>query len=59
VESTVSSTRARQQLLTYISQLQLNTFAQSSKTNSAVAAQHQTETLLLRVGRPSRTCLAE
>ncbi|UJR34176.1 hypothetical protein I4U23_021583 [Adineta vaga] len=34
VESTVSSPRARQQLITYISQLQIHTFTQSSRTTS-------------------------
>ncbi|CAF3727740.1 unnamed protein product [Rotaria socialis] len=49
VESTVSSSRARQQLITYISQLQLHAYAQSSKTNSTLAVAHQqNETILLR-----------
>ncbi|CAF2845900.1 unnamed protein product [Rotaria sp. Silwood2] len=50
VETTVSSPRARQQLITYISQLQLHAYTQSTKTNSviAAAAQQQNETILLR-----------
>jgi len=42
VESTVSSPRARHQLLTYISQLQLAAYAHSTKTNQ------QNENILLR-----------
>lgn len=46
----MSSPRARQQLITYISQLQLHVYAQSSKTNSVIAAVHQqNEASLLRV----------
>jgi hypothetical protein len=48
VESTVSSPRARQQLITYISQLQLYTYTQSSKTNPVVTIQQQNETILIR-----------
>jgi len=45
VELTVSSSRARQQLITYISQLQLHTYTQASKTNPL----QSNETILLRV----------
>ncbi|CAF1073397.1 unnamed protein product [Adineta steineri] len=49
VESTVSSPRSRQQLITYISQLQLHTYTQSSRTNSTVGDTHQqNEIVLLR-----------
>ena len=49
VESTVSSVRIRQQLITYITQLQVNAYTQSSKTNSVLNAHHQNETHQLRV----------
>ena len=49
VESLVPSVRARQQLITYISQLQVNAYAQSSKNNSILNAHHQNESHQLRV----------
>ena len=50
VESTVSSPRARQQLITYISQLQLHAYNQSSRRNSVIGETYpQHETILLRV----------
>ena len=49
VESIVPSVRARQQLITYISQLQMNAYAQSSKNNSILHAHHQNENSQLRV----------
>ncbi|UJR24637.1 hypothetical protein I4U23_006011 [Adineta vaga] len=48
VESTVISPRARTQLLTYITQLQLAAYVQSSRTNVTVHDNQQNETILLR-----------
>ncbi|CAF0738114.1 unnamed protein product [Adineta steineri] len=48
VESTVTSSRGRTQLLTYISQLQLAAYAHSSKNNSIANENQQNETVLLR-----------
>jgi hypothetical protein len=47
VESTVSSPRARHQLIVYITQLQMAAYGHSSKTASSVPHQ-QSDTLLLR-----------
>ena len=51
LESTVPSSRARQQLLTYISQLQLAAYTHSSKSNSLPNGNQPNETILLRVRR--------
>jgi hypothetical protein len=49
VESSVPSLRIRQQLISYISQLQMNAYTNASKTNSDVTIHHQNETIQLRV----------